>query len=783
MASASSNEIYPNPIFEGSEKRLEVHFADVNPSTSSTCGLRALDRSTLDSLMQLAACEIVSCMSNPYLDSYVLSESSLFVYPRTWILKTCGTTKLLNCLEKLLQVARKLGLVPCYAKYSRASFLYPDLQPEEYKSFESELDHLRTHLGHIGNGGSAFVLGDKLHGLQWHMFVVAADTAAKAPEPTSNSALECTHRMERVSAAVPLHTMEVCMTDLQPAAAQQFVRTESFVSSKHTTSTTGIRALLPHGDIDDYVFEPCGYSMNGIDGPEHMTIHVTPEDGFSYASCELHGFEEHSFDPAAMTRSITSIFQPGRLVVACATKADIDGSSYLWASSISVPGYSCAGATCQELPTGGRVWFYSLVRDSFRQCPRTLSCPARLSKWPSFASSALPKTNSEDRMDTLTPRSKRAGGTPFGDSGSSGSDMDMLEMEGSPTALRSGASHRGVVTALAAAATGDVLQFAERMLPSLPQDSSAFVFNLAAVSAAAERWRSVLPSVAPLHTVADCTNAAVLVRLQEAGAAFVATTPSDVAAVRHAGIPLESTIVHAAGWKPRDVRAAVSAGARLFAVSRAAELAKLQRFAPGSQLLVVVGSPDAGALSVGVAAAATRASFAVCGVLVSGDMKADADELMALARRVCCELEEEGHVLERVVLTDTGSECCCGALAEAVESAGNWTARLSVCAGGAALVSDAVVMLANVYTVDEEGVHVTDVPMTADSTCKPHAVLLGGSDANSDARALDIMDGLYHGRYVLPPVQAGDWLAFYGGGGMQSSCGGPLFYVDVDDRV
>lgn len=102
MASSSTAEILPNPIFEGSEKRLEVHFRDVDCSAPSTSGLRAISRTNLDKLMELAACEIVSCTSNAQLDSYVLSESSLFVYPRTWILKTCGNTKLLNCLEVCL---------------------------------------------------------------------------------------------------------------------------------------------------------------------------------------------------------------------------------------------------------------------------------------------------------------------------------------------------------------------------------------------------------------------------------------------------------------------------------------------------------------------------------------------------------------------------------------------------------------------------------------------------------------------------------------------------------
>lgn len=93
-AAASAAAVAP---FEGSEKRLELHFCA--GSGAPAAGLRALPRAELDRLLALAACEIVSHTRGDAVDAYVLSESSLFVYPCRWVIKTCGTTRLLSCLE------------------------------------------------------------------------------------------------------------------------------------------------------------------------------------------------------------------------------------------------------------------------------------------------------------------------------------------------------------------------------------------------------------------------------------------------------------------------------------------------------------------------------------------------------------------------------------------------------------------------------------------------------------------------------------------------------------
>lgn len=48
----------------------------------------------------------------------------------------------------------------------------------------------------------------------------------------------------------------------------------------------GISALMPDATLDSFLFTPCGYSANAVQGDRYATIHVTPEEAYSYASFE-----------------------------------------------------------------------------------------------------------------------------------------------------------------------------------------------------------------------------------------------------------------------------------------------------------------------------------------------------------------------------------------------------------------------------------------------------------------------------------------------------------------
>lgn len=105
----------------------------------------------------------------------------------------------------------------------------------------------------------------------------------------------------------PDQTLEILMTHLNPEACKAFYypppsEAEVALSQSpghngdvpqagHREGTVlserlGIDKLMPGATIDSFLFEPCGYSANMVNGDRYATIHVTPEADFSYASFE-----------------------------------------------------------------------------------------------------------------------------------------------------------------------------------------------------------------------------------------------------------------------------------------------------------------------------------------------------------------------------------------------------------------------------------------------------------------------------------------------------------------
>nr|PNR29696.1 hypothetical protein PHYPA_028390 [Physcomitrium patens] len=336
-----------SPGFEGFEKRLDIEFhAPPVFRDPEGKGLRAIPRAELDSMLRAAECTIVAQMSNTELDSYVLSESSLFIYPHRMIIKTCGTTRLLCVIPQLLEISSKLALKISRVKYTRGTFLFPAVQPYPHGSFTEEVRFLEEYFGNLGDGGKAFVMGGKGKSSNWHIYT-AADHGADVE---------------------PVYSLEMCMTQLDRQAARNFVKASGLESGLDMTKAAKIDKMLPDSRICDFAFDPCGYSMNGIEGGAHSTIHVTPEDGLSYASFEAMGYTPWQVDLPSLVDRVVASFKPAVFAmsvhVSNANKALHASGS--WGESICPSGYMCDGSSRQELPCGSIVVFHTFKEITFK---------------------------------------------------------------------------------------------------------------------------------------------------------------------------------------------------------------------------------------------------------------------------------------------------------------------------------------------------------------------------------------------------------------------------------
>ncbi|KAK7275094.1 hypothetical protein RIF29_16201 [Crotalaria pallida] len=338
--------------FEGYEKRLEISFFRpglfLDPEGK---GLRALAKSQLDEFLAPAECTIVSSLSNEDVDSYVLSESSLFIYAYKIIIKTCGTTKLLLSIPPILRLAESLSLRVKSVRYTRGSFIFPGAQSFPHRSFSEEVAILDSYFAKLGSGSVAFVMGGLDKAQKWHVYSASA---------------------ESVNPSDSVYTLEMCMTGLDREKAKVFYKDQSG-SGAAMTVDSGIRKILPGSQICDFEFEPCGYSMNSVEGAAVSTIHVTPEDGFSYASFEAVGYDLTAMNLNKLVKRVLACFEPTEFSIAI--HVDNASKSFEQRCLLDVKGYGREERSHEGLGMGGSVFYQKFEKTFDYGSPRsTLKC-------------------------------------------------------------------------------------------------------------------------------------------------------------------------------------------------------------------------------------------------------------------------------------------------------------------------------------------------------------------------------------------------------------------------
>jgi len=304
--------------FEGPEKRLQVSLRPRNP-LDPVGSLRSISQEKWQRLLDLARCTIISSMSNSDFDTFVLSESSLFVWSTKIMIKTCGTTTLLKSIPLLLEYATDLNLEFNEIVYSRKNYIFPSAQQHPHSHWDHEVEVLNETFP-----GRSFTFGCA-SGDHWRVFIATNESIDEAGE--SNPA-QAPDQEEEI-------LVEIMMQELKPEATKKFYFKPGM---QDKDKLPGIADLVPGSMTDEFNFQPCGYSMNGLNDDVHWTIHVTPEQHCSYASFETN-WRDLARSPAAfgtLMDGLTNIFDPDWIMIAIRKTGKISNPSGM---ELQIPGY------------------------------------------------------------------------------------------------------------------------------------------------------------------------------------------------------------------------------------------------------------------------------------------------------------------------------------------------------------------------------------------------------------------------------------------------------------
>ena len=302
------------PLFEGPEKKVELVLR------KGAKALRSYGEEAWKKVIECAKTKALSKISNELFCAYLLSESSLFVFDDKVIMITCGRTNLVAGLFAMLDFIDKDDIDLLI--YERKNHNFPSLQPTDFSDDVTCLNKAFP--------GTALCFGD-LNGEHIALF----------------------HINKKYSPQAEDHTLELLFNDIDEQARDLFCSGPTH--SLDTIRETGIREILPGFEIDEYLFEPMGYSMNAIKGDEYYTIHVTPQEVGSFVSFETnHTFKD---DLSETITRVTNIFRPAsfNLLFFCNDKG------------LSLPpqdGFDCAIDLRGRLSCGYEVQFCHYQKES-----------------------------------------------------------------------------------------------------------------------------------------------------------------------------------------------------------------------------------------------------------------------------------------------------------------------------------------------------------------------------------------------------------------------------------
>jgi S-adenosylmethionine decarboxylase len=232
-------------FFEGSEKKFEII---LNPDSPS---LLDLPRAFWDMLVAKSEATIIGEARSDEMIAYLLSESSLFIWHDRLTMITCGRTTLASAVEFFLQEHKSVQL-DCLI-FQRKNEFRSYLQKSSFNDDVKRLSQLVP--------GEAYCFG------QFHDHHNLLFSSNKDYSPAENDS-----------------TLELLMYDVNPQALD--ILLDPSTCQAKTRELLGLSDIIGDYLINDFCFDPFGYSLNAIRGECYLTIHVTPQKETSYISVE-----------------------------------------------------------------------------------------------------------------------------------------------------------------------------------------------------------------------------------------------------------------------------------------------------------------------------------------------------------------------------------------------------------------------------------------------------------------------------------------------------------------
>jgi len=317
--------------FEGPEKLLEVWFSASEatlPASASPLGLKAVPQDSWKEMLDLVNCKVLSVVESRNVDAYLLSESSMFVFPHKLVLKTCGTTTLLCGLPRMLEIAaleagyphakaNPLAGTPAAATphrvfYSRKNYLYPDQQRGPHRSWRDEVRYLdKTFVG-----GSAYMIG-KMNGEHWYLYITEPGTQLTPPSTPEEDRIATETQLlqlppkkasDNALAEDGDETLEILMTDLEEKNARQFY----LENASSIAQDNARRAHMARKDAIEHlgVIQECNHSNPSISGNTLVNGQVNDDesrsDVFAQTPAERSGYNSDDEENLTFSQELST---------------------------------------------------------------------------------------------------------------------------------------------------------------------------------------------------------------------------------------------------------------------------------------------------------------------------------------------------------------------------------------------------------------------------------------------------------------------------------------------